>query len=188
MIGKNTVECLQSGVLYGFAGQVDGLVRRIVAELGAGPVTVLGHRRAGPAHGRRSRRRSPRDVPDLTLLGLRLAYLRNAGSGPTPARRPATVPCAAPSDAPDRTPSPSTVPAGHGLTREHRAARTRPPGRLSRADAGPPGEAGRLLDAGIDPYPVAVPRTAHARARSAPPIRTCRRTPRPATGSASPAG
>ena len=42
VIGKNTVECLQSGVLYGFAGQVDGLVRRILAELGAGPVTVLG--------------------------------------------------------------------------------------------------------------------------------------------------
>ena len=44
VIGKNTVECLQSGVLYGFAGQVDGLVRRILAELGAraGRVTVLG--------------------------------------------------------------------------------------------------------------------------------------------------
>ena len=28
-IGKNTVEALQSGILYGFAGQVDGLVRRL---------------------------------------------------------------------------------------------------------------------------------------------------------------
>ncbi len=27
VIGKNTVEALQSGILYGFAGQVDGLVR-----------------------------------------------------------------------------------------------------------------------------------------------------------------
>ncbi|MGI9197059.1 MAG: type III pantothenate kinase, partial [Candidatus Nanopelagicales bacterium] len=33
-IGKNTVEALQSGALYGFAGQVDGLVRRISDELG----------------------------------------------------------------------------------------------------------------------------------------------------------
>src|SRR3954466_5781571 len=47
VIGKNTVECLQSGILYGFTGQVDGLVRRIVAELHeqgheqAGPVTVI---------------------------------------------------------------------------------------------------------------------------------------------------
>ena len=28
-IGKSTVEALQSGILYGFAGQVDGLVRRL---------------------------------------------------------------------------------------------------------------------------------------------------------------
>lgn len=33
VIGKNTVEALQSGILYGFAGQVDGLVGRIRAEL-----------------------------------------------------------------------------------------------------------------------------------------------------------
>src|SRR5215467_4068716 len=33
VIGKNTVECLQSGVIYGFAGQVDGIVRSISAEL-----------------------------------------------------------------------------------------------------------------------------------------------------------
>lgn len=29
VIGKNTVEALQSGIIYGFAGQVDGLVQRI---------------------------------------------------------------------------------------------------------------------------------------------------------------
>lgn len=37
VIGKNTNEALQSGLLYGFAGQVDGLVRRIARELGASP-------------------------------------------------------------------------------------------------------------------------------------------------------
>lgn len=31
VLGKNTVEALQSGILYGFAGQVDGLVHRIKA-------------------------------------------------------------------------------------------------------------------------------------------------------------
>ena len=36
VIGKNTVECLQSGVVYGFAGQVDGIVRAIIEEIGAG--------------------------------------------------------------------------------------------------------------------------------------------------------
>ena len=34
-IGKNTVEALQSGTIFGFAGQVDGLVEKITAELNA---------------------------------------------------------------------------------------------------------------------------------------------------------
>jgi len=79
VIGKNTVECLQSGVLYGFAGQVDGLVRRILAELGpkAGPVTVLGTGGLAPLMSGVSDT-IVEYVPDLTLLGLRLTYLRNA--------------------------------------------------------------------------------------------------------------
>jgi type III pantothenate kinase len=79
VIGKNTVECLQSGVLFGFAGQVDGLVRRIVAELGpkAGPVTVLGTGGLAPLMMGESETITE-FVPDLTLLGLRLTYQRNA--------------------------------------------------------------------------------------------------------------
>jgi type III pantothenate kinase len=76
VIGKNTVECLQSGVLYGFAGQVDGLVRRILRELGPGPVTVLGTGGLAPLMVEESETITTY-VPDLTLLGLRLAYLRN---------------------------------------------------------------------------------------------------------------
>jgi type III pantothenate kinase len=78
VIGKNTVECLQSGVLYGFAGQVDGLVRRIVAELGprAEPVTVLGTGGLAPLMAGESETITGY-VPDLTLLGLRLTFLRN---------------------------------------------------------------------------------------------------------------
>lgn len=81
VIGKNTVECLQSGVLYGFAGQVDGLVRRILAELGpkAGPVTVLGTGGLAPLMTGVSDTITEY-VPDLTLVGLRLTYLRNARS------------------------------------------------------------------------------------------------------------
>ncbi|MHA6624108.1 type III pantothenate kinase [Pseudonocardia sichuanensis] len=78
VIGKNTVECLQSGLLFGVAGQVDGLVRRIVAELGpkAGPVTVLGTGGLAPLVAGESETITE-FVPDLTLLGLRLTYLRN---------------------------------------------------------------------------------------------------------------
>ena len=76
VIGKNTVECLQAGVIYGFAGQVDGLVRRIVAELGPDRRAGhgAGHRRPGAADGRvlghhRALRAGPdvvRAPPDLS--------------------------------------------------------------------------------------------------------------------------
>jgi type III pantothenate kinase len=79
VIGKNTVECLQSGILYGFAGQVDGLVKRIVRELAPGgkePVAVLAT--GGLASLVISESETITDhVPDLTLLGLRLVYERN---------------------------------------------------------------------------------------------------------------
>jgi type III pantothenate kinase len=88
VIGKNTVECLQSGVLYGFAGQVDGLVRRILAELDPGPVTVLGTGGLAPLMAGESETIAT-FVPDLTLLGLRLTYLRNphGPAGSTTGRR-----------------------------------------------------------------------------------------------------
>ncbi len=48
VIGKSTVESIQSGALYGFAGQVDGLCRRFAAVLGR--VHGGGHRRPVRAH------------------------------------------------------------------------------------------------------------------------------------------
>jgi len=75
VIGKTTVESLQSGILYGFAGQIDALVRRIVAELGGQAAViatgglaqvVLDECETIQAH-----------EPDLTLIGLRLVYERN---------------------------------------------------------------------------------------------------------------
>ncbi|MCF7552519.1 type III pantothenate kinase [Pseudonocardia sp. WMMC193] len=81
VIGKNTVEALQSGVLYGFAGQVDGLVRRIIAELGpgAGPVTVLGTGGLAPLM-RGISDTITEYVPEITLEGLKLTYERNVRS------------------------------------------------------------------------------------------------------------
>lgn len=40
-IGENTVECMQSGIVYGTAAMLDGLVKRINAELGAENATVV---------------------------------------------------------------------------------------------------------------------------------------------------
>jgi len=79
VIGKNTVECLQSGILYGFAGQVDGLVKRIVKELAPGhdePVAVLATGGLAPLVLGESETITEH-VPELTLLGLRLVYERN---------------------------------------------------------------------------------------------------------------
>jgi type III pantothenate kinase len=79
VIGKNTVECLQSGILYGFAGQVDGLVRRISVELQsieAGPITVIATGGLAPLVISESET-IEHHVPDLTLLGLRLVFERN---------------------------------------------------------------------------------------------------------------
>lgn len=80
VVGKNTVECLQSGIVYGFAGQVDGLVRRIVDELrptSPGPVTVIATGGLAPVVLAESDT-IDHYVPELTLLGLRLVFERNS--------------------------------------------------------------------------------------------------------------
>ncbi len=74
-IGKNTVEALQAGALYGFAGQVDGLVERIEDELGEVTAVVA---TGGLASIVVPESRSiTHHEPDLTLLGLRLVFDRN---------------------------------------------------------------------------------------------------------------
>lgn len=74
-IGKNTVEALQSGALYGFAGQVDGLVDRITAELGE-VAAVIATGGLAPIVVPESRRITHHE-PELTLLGLRLVFEKN---------------------------------------------------------------------------------------------------------------
>ncbi len=76
VIGKNTVEALQSGMIYGFAGQVDGLVRRITEELDAGPVVVVATGGLAPLVLGISETIEFHE-PDLTLIGLELVFARN---------------------------------------------------------------------------------------------------------------
>jgi type III pantothenate kinase len=75
VIGKNTVECLQSGMYYGFAGQVDGLVRRMAAELGAVRAVVATGGLAPLVI--EECETVTHHEPNLTLIGLRMVYERN---------------------------------------------------------------------------------------------------------------
>lgn len=75
VIGKNTVESLQSGILYGFAAQIDGIVERIVDELGPS-TTVIATGGLAPVVLDECRRVDVHE-PWLTLIGLRLVFERN---------------------------------------------------------------------------------------------------------------
>ena len=91
VVGRNTVHSMQSGIVYGYVGLVDGLVERLTKELGY-PCRVV-------ATGGLARLIAPQTEAieevddDLTLTGLRLIYERNEhaeprrGAAPTAERR-----------------------------------------------------------------------------------------------------
>jgi type III pantothenate kinase len=73
-IGRNTTHSVQSGIVFGYVGLVDGLVDRIRGELG--PLRVLAT--GGLAALIAPESRTIEEVlPDLTLDGLRILYDRN---------------------------------------------------------------------------------------------------------------
>jgi type III pantothenate kinase len=76
LIGKSTVDAIRSGIVYGFAGQVEGIVRRLRAELGE-ETTVIAT--GGLANALVPFVRETIDEVDdlLTLIGLRLIWRMN---------------------------------------------------------------------------------------------------------------
>jgi type III pantothenate kinase len=74
VIGKNSVEAMQSGAIYGFAAQIDGMTERIKKELGAATVVATG----GLATLMTPFASSIDELePWLTLHGLRLIFEKN---------------------------------------------------------------------------------------------------------------
>ncbi len=74
VIGKTTVESIQSGAIYGFSGQVDSMVERFQAELGKCTVIATG----GLAELMVPYSRTIEHFePWLTLEGLRIVWERN---------------------------------------------------------------------------------------------------------------
>jgi type III pantothenate kinase len=82
VIARNTVAAMQSGILYGFLGLVDGIVERMRRELG-GRATVVATGGYAELIGPECRCVDHID-PNLTLEGLRILYERNAAPSPRP--------------------------------------------------------------------------------------------------------
>ena len=81
-IGRNTVTNIQSGVIHGYAGLVDGLVERMKREMEGSPRVIATGGHAGLIA---EATRSVEIVnPDLTLEGLRLLFERAARTHPGP--------------------------------------------------------------------------------------------------------
>jgi type III pantothenate kinase len=73
-IGSSTESAMQSGLYYGYAGLVDGVLQRMIAELGAAPRVIA---TGGLAHHIAPASQFISEVDDtLTLEGLRLVYER----------------------------------------------------------------------------------------------------------------
>jgi len=78
VIGKNTVHSMQAGIIYGFAGQVDEIARRMKKEMGGHALVIA----TGGLAELISRVATTIDrvEPLLTLVGLLIIYERNRGA------------------------------------------------------------------------------------------------------------
>ncbi|MBT4487164.1 MAG: type III pantothenate kinase [Rhodospirillaceae bacterium] len=77
VIGTDTVACMHSGVFWGYVGLIEGIVNRIIEELGT-PVKVLSTGGLAPVF-EGATDVIEANVPDITVRGLREIYRRSRG-------------------------------------------------------------------------------------------------------------
>jgi type III pantothenate kinase len=76
VVGRNTQHSMQSGIVYGYVGLVDGLVERLYDEMGFSPCDIIAT--GGLARLIAPLSRTIKEVDDeLTITGLRILYERN---------------------------------------------------------------------------------------------------------------
>lgn len=80
VIGKNTIECIQSGILYGYCDMIDGLLGRTLKELGSPAEIILTGGLSALFQGRLHHK--TRYIAEVTLEGTRLIHQDNRGSHP----------------------------------------------------------------------------------------------------------
>jgi type III pantothenate kinase len=73
VVGKDTIESIQSGIIFGYAGLVDGIVQRMQDEMGTRPKVIATGGLAVLMHNVANTIETV--VPDLTLEGLRIISL-----------------------------------------------------------------------------------------------------------------
>ncbi len=75
VIGKNTVAAMQAGIVYGYVGQVEGIVKRMIAQSDKKPTVIA----TGGLSNLIAQESNVVDIVDpfLTLKGLQLIYKRN---------------------------------------------------------------------------------------------------------------
>ncbi len=75
VIGKNTISCIQSGMTFGYLDMLDGVLARIVGEVGPCEVALTG----GLCYLFHQKLKVPaKYLPNLTLEGTALLYRKNA--------------------------------------------------------------------------------------------------------------
>ncbi len=75
-IGSSTVECMRSGVIYGYAGAVDGIIDKFTEELGKNPATVVTTGGMAETLRKYLKRKTVNDE-NLLLKGLGYIYEKN---------------------------------------------------------------------------------------------------------------
>ena len=86
VIGRNTTTAMQSGIYYGYAGLIEGIISRIKAELGLKKMKIIATGGLAPLYAEAVKAIDVVDA-DLTIRGLMLLHAHRTPRKPAPAKK-----------------------------------------------------------------------------------------------------